>query len=82
MSHSSSLRAAAQAATYVTLLSFSVIFGAWVGNQADVWFATSPGFLLLGLCIGAVAGFYNLIRGFNATKPPSSDAQTGPHDPS
>ena len=82
MHNSNALRAAAQAAAYVTLLAFSVILGTWVGNQADVWLATSPVFLLLGLCIGTVAGFYNLIRGFNGPKPPSSDPQTGSHDPS
>lgn len=82
MHNSSSLRAAAQAAAYVTLLAFSVISGAWVGNQADVWLATSPGFLLLGLCVGTVAGFYNLIRGFNGSTSPSSDTTNGPHDPS
>ncbi|PIR24833.1 MAG: hypothetical protein COX62_05850 [Deltaproteobacteria bacterium CG_4_10_14_0_2_um_filter_43_8] len=43
-------------------LAISVVGGLLLGNWIDSWLETEPWFLLLGLLLGAGAGFYNLIR--------------------
>lgn len=46
-------------------LAISVVAGLLVGQWADGKLGTAPWLTLLGLIIGSVAGFYNLIRIMN-----------------
>ena len=50
----------AAAASY-TLIGGIVLFGG-VGYAVDRWRGTSPGFLLGGLLLGLVVGFYDLAK--------------------
>ena len=56
------LRQAGPAATagYI-LVSAIIVFGA-IGYALDVWRDTSPWFLLAGLLLGVVVGFFELIK--------------------
>jgi len=56
------LRSSAQyAAASYTLIGGIVVLGG-LGYFADGWFDTSPWLLLLGLLMGILVGFYELIR--------------------
>ena len=50
----------AAAASY-TLIGGIVLFGG-LGYALDLWRGTSPGFLLGGLLLGLVVGFYDLAK--------------------
>jgi ATP synthase protein I len=39
-----------------------IVVGAIIGWQLDVWFKTSPIFLILFLTLGTAAGFWNVYR--------------------
>jgi F0F1-type ATP synthase assembly protein I len=44
-----------------TLIGAILLFGA-IGYGLDAWLGTSPGFLLGGLLLGIVVGFYELAK--------------------
>jgi len=46
-------------------LAFSVVAGLFVGQYFDERFHSSPWLTMTGLLLGAVGGFYNLIRILN-----------------
>jgi F0F1-type ATP synthase assembly protein I len=50
----------AAAASY-TLIGGIVLFGG-IGYAVDAWRGTSPGFLLGGLLLGLIVGFYDLAK--------------------
>ena len=39
-----------------------LLAGTFLGYQIDKWFATKPLFLLLGIGLGVVSAFYNLMK--------------------
>ena len=41
-------------------LAASVLIGAFLGNRLDLYFHTKPWLMVVGLFIGAVAGFYSI----------------------
>ncbi len=43
-------------------LAMSVVVGIYVGGWADTHWGKTPLFTILGLLVGSIAGFYNLIR--------------------
>ncbi len=43
-------------------LAFAVVGGLYLGSLADKHWGTTPWLTLLGIIIGSVGGFYNLIR--------------------
>lgn len=40
----------------------AVLVGAFIGWQIDTWTGTKPAFLLVFLCLGTAAGFWNVYR--------------------
>ena len=52
----------AMAASY-TLVGAIIVLGA-IGYAVDQWRGTAPWFLLAGLVLGIVVGFYELIKAF------------------
>jgi len=59
--HESLTRAGPVAAASYTFIGAIVLFGA-IGYALDQWRGTSPGFLLAGLLLGIVVGFYELAK--------------------
>jgi F0F1-type ATP synthase assembly protein I len=59
--HESVTRAGPVAAASYTLLGAIILFGG-IGYALDQWRGTSPGFLLAGLLLGIVVGFYELAK--------------------
>ena len=47
-------------------LAISILFFAWLGHLADKALHTAPLFLLIGLAVGLVAGFYAFWRKISA----------------
>ena len=43
-------------------LAFAVVGGLYLGYLADEYFGTSPWLTVIGLTLGSMGGFYNLIR--------------------
>jgi F0F1-type ATP synthase assembly protein I len=54
-------RSASAAAASYTLIAAIVLLGG-IGYAVDEWRGTSPWFLLAGLALGMVVGFYELIK--------------------
>lgn len=40
----------------------SVLIGAFIGYRLDLYFHTKPWLMVVGLFLGALAGFYNLYK--------------------
>jgi F0F1-type ATP synthase assembly protein I len=43
-------------------LAVSVLIGTFVGYRADLYFKTDPWLMVVGLFIGAAAGFYSIYK--------------------
>ena len=56
------VRRSASAAGAAYTLVGALIFGGLVGHGIDIWRDTSPWGLLVGLLLGVVVGFYELIK--------------------
>ncbi len=43
-------------------LALVVVGGLYGGSELDLWYHTTPWFTIIGLTVGSVVGFINLIR--------------------
>jgi ATP synthase protein I len=55
-------RASTSLASIGIELAASVLIGAFLGNRLDLYFHTKPWLMVVGLFVGAAAGFYSIYK--------------------